>query len=149
MAGCSKRQGRALWNTPQPHPLASTLPRSTTRTPDPRPTGSADIPITATVTQQQSPLASVQLVYVVGYGSQVALPMSGEPLMPGGAHMGLYPGKGGSAIPVHAGRQQGGQEQVSVAWQVNCAPQQTSPSSCQCSRTSPAALSCPPACCSL
>ena len=48
-----------------------------TRTADPRPTGGADIPVTATVTPQQFPIDSVDLVYVVGYGAEVALPMAG------------------------------------------------------------------------
>jgi len=51
---------------------------STTRTPSPRPTGGADIPVSATVLQQQSPLASVDLVYITNYGTETPIPMTGE-----------------------------------------------------------------------
>jgi hypothetical protein len=57
-----------------------TLPNpssSTNRTANPRPSGGAAIPVTATVSPQQFPLATVELVYVVGYGQEVAVPMAG------------------------------------------------------------------------
>lgn len=52
------------------------LPRcSTTRTAAPAP--GAAITVTSTVTQQTSPLASVQLYYAVGYGPETSMPMTG------------------------------------------------------------------------
>lgn len=57
--------------------LLSIPSRRTTRTPSPRPTGGADIPVSATVLQQQSPLASVELVYVTNYGTETPIPMAG------------------------------------------------------------------------
>lgn len=50
---------------------------STTRTPSPRPTGGADIRVSTTVVQQQSPLAAVELVYVTNYGAETPVPMTG------------------------------------------------------------------------
>lgn len=63
---------------PLPCPPACSPCRSTTRTPDPRPMGGSDIVVSATVTQQQFPLASVSLMYTVGYGApETAIPMTG------------------------------------------------------------------------
>lgn len=52
------------------------IPR-TNRTVTPRPTGGA-ISVAATVRPQQFPLGTVELVYVVGYGPETAVPMTGE-----------------------------------------------------------------------
>lgn len=51
------------------------LPCSTTRTAAPAP--GAAITVTSTVTQQTSPLASVQLFYTTNYGPETAVPMAG------------------------------------------------------------------------
>lgn len=61
---------------PLPHPPPPPIPScSTTRTAAPAP--GAAITVTSTVSQQTSPLASVQLYYTVGYGPEAALPMTG------------------------------------------------------------------------
>ncbi|GAB4823908.1 hypothetical protein N2152v2_010954 [Parachlorella kessleri] len=51
----------------------------TTRSPSPRPDGSGDIAVTATVQQQQNPVDSVNLVYLVGYGPETNVSMTGNP----------------------------------------------------------------------
>lgn len=58
---------------PSVGPLVSGTLRSTASRPD----GSSDIPVTTYVAVQQNPVASVQLIYVVGYnGSETTVPMT-------------------------------------------------------------------------
>ena len=53
-------------------------PRSTTKSGKAQPDGSADVPVKTTVLVQGNPVASVQLVYVIGYGQETSLDMSSE-----------------------------------------------------------------------
>ena len=57
----------------------ATLPaaRSTTRSGRPRPDGSQDVAIKATVLEQSNPVSKVELVYVIGYGGETTVPMAG------------------------------------------------------------------------
>lgn len=58
--------------------LLSFPPRSTTKSGKAQPDGSANVPVKTTVLVQGNPVASVQLVYVIGYGQETSLDMSSE-----------------------------------------------------------------------
>ena len=49
---------------------------SVTNSPDPRPQGGSAIPVTAFVLPNTAAVGSVQLNYVVNYGSAVSIPMT-------------------------------------------------------------------------
>ncbi len=49
---------------------------SVTNSPDPRPQGGAAIPVTAFVLPNTAAVGTVQLTYLVNYGSPVTLPMT-------------------------------------------------------------------------